>query len=268
MTDATGPGADTGSPTPLADDVRAALQAIARLVAVAGRLEPVAGQAILHAIADATVAIFDAQAASIALHDPVADTLVFRIVAGPAGTGALGLEIGAGQGIAGYVFSTGQPLAVADVTADPRFGRAAAEASGYLPRSILAVPLIDEAGSIGVLEVLDRRDGATFSLRDLDVAAVFARQATSAIRAGRVERDAATLVRSALTSLAGGASVDAALAVALEGLGSGEEDDGFWPLVDVLARIRGTDPDQLALVTEVLEVVARRAPRGHGGGRW
>lgn len=260
---------DPGSPPDAvtADRVRAALAALAARAAVAGRLEPAATEAILRSIADATVAIFEAQAASIALHDPLTDHLVFRIVAGGAGEGARGLEIRSGEGIAGYVFSTGQPLAIADVRADPRFGRAAAEASGYLPRSILAVPLLDDDGSIGVLEVLDKRDGSTFTLRDLDVAAVFARQATIAIRASRVERDTTTLLRTALAAIAGGADVDDALSVGMDSLTGHEEDDAFWPLVDVLARVRRADPDQLTLLTELVEVLARRPPRGsHGPG--
>jgi GAF domain-containing protein len=208
--------------------------------------------------------------ASLALHDPQTDKLVFRVVAGAAGTGALGLEIRADEGIAGYVFRTGQPLAVADVAADPRFGRAAAEASGYVPRSILAVPLIDDAGSIGVLEAIDKRDGSTFGLRDLDLASVLARQATIAIRASRVERDATTLLRTALRGVAEGADADAALETGLAAVAGGDEDeDGFWPLVDVLARVRAASPEQLALVTELIEVLARRAgtSRGHGGYR-
>ena len=261
----------TDAPRPdLAPAVREALEAIAARVAVAGRLEPMVGEAILRSIADATVAIFDAQASSIALLDQAIDKLVFRITAGVAGEGARGLVIEPGEGIAGYVFSTGQPLAVADVQVDPRFDRRAAEASGYVPRSILAVPLIDEAGSIGVLEVLDRKDGNTFTLRDLDVAAVFARQATVAIRAGRVPRDAATLLRTTLVAIAGGETVKTALGQGLDALRGEDEDDGFWSLVDVLARVRSTNPEQLGLVTELLEVVARRTPTSRipGGSRW
>ena len=249
----------------LAERARAALEAVALRAAVASRLEPVAGEPILRSVLETAVALFDANAASLALHDPQTDRLVFRVVAGAAGGGALGLEIRADEGIAGYVFRTGQPLAVADVAADPRFGRTAAEASGYLPRSILAVPLVDDAGSIGVLEAIDKKDGTTFGLRDLDLAGVLARQATIAIRATRVERDAATLLRTALTAIAGGAEADAALTAGLASVtGDDDDDDGFWTLVDVLAQVRTASPEQLALVTEIVEVLARRAGRGHG----
>ena len=58
-------------------------------------------------------------AASIALHDPVANRLVFRAAAGPQGEGVLGLSVAPNEGIAGYAFATGQPLAIADVTDGP-----------------------------------------------------------------------------------------------------------------------------------------------------
>ena len=69
-----------------------------------------------------------------------------------------------------------------------RFGRAFAERTGYVPTSIVAVPLTDEQGTIGVLQVLDKRDSNAFTLRDVELASVFARQAAIAISASRVER--------------------------------------------------------------------------------
>ena len=55
-----------------------------------------------------------------------------------------------------------------------------------MPRSIAAVPLYDEEGTIGVLQVLDKRGSESFSLRDMELLAVFAAQATAAITATAV----------------------------------------------------------------------------------
>jgi GAF domain-containing protein len=240
------------------------LAAIATRAAVAGRLEPPGGEAVLRSVADATVTLFDAEAASIALHDPATGTLVIRVAAGTAGEGAVGLAFPADQGIAGYVFTTGQPLAVSDVARDPRFGRSVAESSGYVPRSILAVPLVHDAGAIGVLEVLDRRGDAGFGIRDIELAGVFARQATVAIRASRVERDAAELLRATLARLAGDhpaagqgdEAVGMLVAAAVAGL---DDDDRLWSLADAVARARTAAPEQVALVVEILDALARRA---------
>ena len=67
-----------------------------------------------------------------------------------------------------------------------------------MPRSLIAVPLVDDVGVLGVLEVLDKRGDAGFDLHDVELATVFARQATVAIRSSRIERDTASLLRAVL----------------------------------------------------------------------
>jgi GAF domain-containing protein len=258
----------SGPPSqPAADDARAleAVRAIALRLAAARRLAPPATTQLLRSIVEATVALFDAEASSIALYDPASGKLVFQVAAGSQGEGVVGLAINPDQGIAGYVFTTGQPLALSDVANDARFGRTAAEQTGYVPRSVIAVPLLDDEGSIGVLEVLDRRSQAAFDLRDIELAAVFARQAAVAIRASRLERDAAALLSSALTTIAGeGADVqrdvDAVVADAVATLAR-EDDGALWLLADEIARLRAADPGELDLVRELLGVLVRRAER-------
>ena len=241
----------------------AALEAVALRAETARRLETGAAQAVLRSIVEATVALFEAEAASIALYDATVDRLTFVVAAGEQGQGVVGLSIPPDQGIAGYAYTSGQSLALSDVERDRRFGRRTAEQTGYVPRSIVAVPLVDEHGTIGVLEVLDKRDSAAFSLRDIELAAVFARQAAVAITASRVERDASTLLSSVLRSVldsAPEAAVDELVAVAT---GSLDRDDelGLWRLVEQVARVRRADPDQLALVTDLLGVLATHAER-------
>ncbi len=242
------------------------LRAIARRGTIARRLEAGAERAVLSSIVEATVTLFDAEAASLALFDPALGQLVFVVAAGDQGQGVIGLAIAPDQGIAGYVFTTGQPLALSEVERDARFGRAAAEATGYVPRSVVAVPLIDEHGSLGVLEVLDKRSSAAFSLRDIELAGVFARQATVAIRASRLERDIAGLLRAALAGLAepaAGAAIEQIVERATSDL-DGDDEGRLWAIVDRVARLRTADPAELELLAEILEVVARRAERRAG----
>lgn len=263
---AVSPAGDVPDPRPAAGDaqMRAALAAIGARSQIAQRLELGAAESVLRSIVAAAVAIFDAEAASLALFDPDRNVLVFRVAAGEQGDGVVGREIRPDQGLAGYVFSSGQAVAISDVASDARFGQAFARATGYVPRSIVAVPLVDDQGTIGVLEVLDKRNESAFSLRDVELAGVFARQATVAIRASRVERDTAALIRTVLAELAGDDApadgIDALVAAALEGLG--DDDDPLWPLVEHIAAIRGTSPEQLELVTALLEVLARQSGRG------
>ena len=264
MTDA---GTGPRRRTPAFDrDARTALAAIGRRAEIARRLELGSAEAVLRSVVEAAVALFEAEAASIALYDPARNLLVFRVAAGEQGHGVVGLEIAPDRGLVGYVFSSGQALAIADVRADPRFGRNFAEQTQYVPRSIVAVPLLDERGTLGVLEVLDKRSEASFSLRDIELAGVFARQATVAIRASRVERDAATLLRSVIGALTGGEApdggVEALVTAALADVG--DPDDPLWPLVEQIAALRRVAPEQRELLGSLLDVLVRQAERGRG----
>ena len=249
-------------------DNAAALQALrqaARRSSVARRLESDAEQALLQTIVDATVNLFDAEASSIALYERDPDRLEFRVAAGAQGKGAVGLSMPTSRGIAGYVFSTGQPLALSDVLSDPRFDRATAERTGYVPRSIAAVPLVDDEQTVGVLTVLDKRGSPTFSLRDMELLAVFARQAAAAIRAARVQRDTTLLLRSVLGQIGGSELTDEQVdeLVSTSTLDLDRNADApFWTLVDRVAQLRGLTDRELRLVSDILEVVATHASRG------
>ncbi len=245
------------------DAALSALVAAARRSSVARRVQGDVETRLLQSIVEATVRLFDAEAASIALFESDPDRLEFRVAAGEKGAGAVGLTVPPTQGIAGYVYSTGQALALSDVATDPRFNRDAAEQTGYVPRSIAAAPLLDEHGTAGVLQVLDKRGSPTFSLRDMELLAVFAGQATVAIAAARVQRDTARLLRSVLTGLdpaLAESGVEELVSRMTAGLDD-EEETPFWRLVDQVARLRGLSDSETTLVGDILEVVAAHAAR-------
>jgi GAF domain-containing protein len=238
--------------------IEAVLRAVAQRVAAIDRLEPATDDELLLAITGLAVMVLEAQAASIALHDPATDRLVFRAASGPASGDIVGMAIDAAAGIAGYAFSTGQPLAVADVSADPRFDRALAEATGYVPSSLLAVPLLDERGTVGVLEALDRRDGS-FTLHDLDVAAALAAVATSGVRQARHRGDAAALLSASLAELLASPDDRKATEALVSRVTSGlaDDDDPTWLLADRIARLRDVDPDSMRLALDWLDALIR-----------
>ncbi len=272
-----------GSTDPTRPDTTAILTtilAVARRLEAASRLDVSANgrsapphDPLLNAVAQTAAVVLEAQAASIALHEPVGDRLVFVAAAGPAAGDVVGLAIDASAGIAGYAFSTGQPLAVADVSRDPRFDRTVADATGYVPRTLLATPLVDEHGAMGVLEVLDRRAG-TFSLHDLEVAATLAQEAAIIVRRGRTERDAAQLLRGALIDLVSAGATGSAetmdastievLVAQVAARLATDTEDPTWRLADRLARLVTTDPDRIELAVDWLDALLRRE-EGRGG---
>ena len=186
------------------------------------------------------------------------DRLEFVAAAGVRASGVVGRAIGIGEGIAGYVIQTGEAIAISHPSQDPRFGRAFSEQTGFVPDSILAVPLRTPDAIVGVIEILDCRDGA-FTNDDLALASVFAKQAAIAIDATRVEREFPILLANALASYGLEASPELRQEVA--SLTSQSPDD-FWELVDEIASLADATPAMRSFIRELLPVVRR-----HIGGR-
>ena len=136
---------------------------------------------LLSSVAETARAIFGAKAASIFLYDEATDELVFEAVAGSGADSLLGRRFPSSTGIAGWVLVTRQPLVIEDVTSDPRFAADVASDTGYVPKGIMAVPLLHEERSLGVLEVLDRPARAGFTLAEMDLLGLFANQAAIAL---------------------------------------------------------------------------------------
>ncbi len=260
-------GRVTESRRPGTDAALRALKAAARRGAVAQHLSQGAEETLLQSIVDATVRLFDAEASSIALFESDPDRLVFRVAAGPQGAGAIGLSVPPSKGIVGFVFSTGQAIALSDVASDPRFDRKAAEKTGYIPRSIAAVPLVNDSAVVGVLQVLDKQGSAAFSLRDMELLAVFAGQAAAAISASRVQRDMEALLRAVLRRVGSdgvsAADVDALVADAASGLDRHDETP-LWAIVEQVERIRGLGEEAQILLGAILGAAADVADRRPG----
>jgi GAF domain-containing protein len=143
---------------------------------------PRTDQQLLESVVEAAARILNAKAASIALVDEGAGELEFKVSFDQSGGhSVIGMRTPIDRGIAGHVAMTGQPMAVSNVQEDTRFNQQFAESTGYVPKAILAVPLIMREQVIGVMEVLDKNTAASFNLQDIDLLMIFARQAAIAI---------------------------------------------------------------------------------------
>jgi GAF domain-containing protein len=136
---------------------------------------------LLQAIVEVARAIFSAKASSVFLHDEATDELVFEAVAGEGAGELVGKRFPSSTGIAGWVLVTRQPLVVEELSQDPRFAREAAESTGYVPKGLMAVPLLHEDHALGVLNVLDRPQQAAFSLAEMELLGLFANEAAIAL---------------------------------------------------------------------------------------
>ena len=115
----------------------------------------------LHAVVDRARRTFRAQACSILVHEPEGRLLVFAAISGegsePLGgsESLVGVKMPDSTGVAGWVLATREPLFLEDVVHDRRFAEGIAETVGYVPRRLMAVPLVLEGRVLGVLELLD-----------------------------------------------------------------------------------------------------------------
>ena len=189
---------------------------------------------LLTSIVDVARAIFSARASSICLLDEDTDELVFEAVTGPGAAELLDLRLPSSTGIAGWVLVTQQPLVLDDVQSDPRFSRETAEKTGYVPQGLMAVPLLFEEQSLGVLQVLDRPQRSRFSLQEMDLLGLFAAQAAVALHLLRNARRA----RSLLQGGTGDVAVVARLAAALDAL-EGERREAGIRLLRELESLLG-----------------------------
>jgi GAF domain-containing protein len=195
-------------------------------------------RSLLQSVVEVARAIFGAKASSIFLFDEETDELVFEAVAGEGAESLVGQRFPSSTGVAGWVLVTRQPLVIEDVTEDPRFSREVAESTGYVPKGLMAVPLLHEERSLGVLEVLDRPERAQFSLVEMDLLGLFANQAAIALDLLRRARHAEAV----LAESGEGADVVARLASTVEALEDEQRTAGvklLAALEEVLRRNEG-----------------------------
>jgi hypothetical protein len=140
-----------------------------------------APRSVIEGIVRAAAGVFDAAAASIALADQSTGGLIFHAAWGAGAREIIGVRLAPGQGIAGAVHASGQPIVLADCRSDPRFAADVAKGTNYVPVTMLVLPLLRRGASMGTLTLLDRRDGGAYGPEDVSKAQLFADLAVSAL---------------------------------------------------------------------------------------
>lgn len=118
------------------------------------------------ALARAAAGVLDAAAVSVATVEPADGALVYRAAWGAGADEVVGMRIAPGTGLAGAVVADGRPIRVGDCRADARFSARSADRTGYVPHTMLLVPILSGGRVTGVLSALDRRDGEPFDVAD------------------------------------------------------------------------------------------------------
>jgi hypothetical protein len=149
-------------------------------------VEEADGRSLMESFVRTAGGVFEAAAASVALLDEATAELVYRAAWGAGAEEVVGVRLPGGSGLAGSAVARGQGVAVPNCRDDSRFAVRIAEGTGYVPHTMMVVPLLRDGEAIGALSVLDRRDGRPYGAADLERAQLFADLTVEALRAGGV----------------------------------------------------------------------------------
>ncbi len=121
------------------------------------------------------------ESGSILLDDPFRkvpsrreNELVFIATFGDTSQRLIGQRLSAKFGIVGQVYQTGTPYVSADVAADDFFYAEFDEQLGHKTHSVVCVPIYIGKTVCGVLELINRLDGSTYTDRDKTLLEIFA----------------------------------------------------------------------------------------------
>lgn len=175
--------------------------------------------ALLTTILQSAMRLSEGEASSLLMVNEQNDRLYFEIALGPKGPDVKRFSLKMGEGIAGWVARNNRSLIVNDTDSDERFQQKIAESIGYQTRNIIAVPMKLRDHPIGVIEVMNKKGGASFSEADLFWLETFANQAALAwqnARSLQAARNEAEQLRTELSA----------------------KDDGEHPLIYASEQIR------------------------------
>ena len=142
---------------------------------------------VLTLIMERINAVLKVEAGSLLLIDEETGELVFQIALGEKAEGVKPFRLQMGQGIAGYVAQSGEPLMISDAQKDRRHYKAPDVATDFLTRSILCVPMIFKGKVIGVIEIMNKLEG-DFTENDLTLLNSIATYAAIAIENARLHQ--------------------------------------------------------------------------------
>ena len=149
----------------------------------------------------------NANASSVLLFGDRGDDLYFAATSGPVDEALRQVRISSKSGIAGQVLRSGQPSMVNDVSRSTDFDRNIDATTGFQTKSLVCAPLVVNGRNLGVIEVLNKRDGSRFNDHDLNTVVTVANEAAMAIENTRLHETVLEAYKATIQTLA--AAIDA-----------------------------------------------------------
>lgn len=157
------------------------LNAVARNLSSTLEINP-----LLNQIMNSAVEILNCEAGSLIMVDEHTGELVFEVTVGPVASDLTGVRLPAGTGVAGKVIQNGEPMIVNNAAQNQDWFAESDKETGFFTRDLLAIPMRVKNNIIGVIEVINKLDGSSFSKDDLEFLSAFTSQAAIAIENARL----------------------------------------------------------------------------------
>jgi signal transduction histidine kinase len=141
---------------------------------------------LLNRIMNSAVEILNCEAGSLIMIDENTRELVFKVTVGPTASDISDTRLPPGTGRVGQVAETGQPVILNNTEDLQNWIDEADQQTGFLTRDYLAVPMKVKETTIGVIEVINKLDGAPFTQDDLEVLSTFTSQAAISVENARL----------------------------------------------------------------------------------
>ncbi len=142
--------------------------------------EEVHSDILFEKIMDYAVSVTNSEAGALLLKDNN-NELTFKIVKGKKTFPLIGPTVKIGSGLTGWAAEKGMAICIDDASKDDRFNPVFDGLAGYEPKTIMCVPLKTKEHVIGVLTLLDKKDGHHYRSRDEEIITYLADQAASSI---------------------------------------------------------------------------------------
>ena len=142
-------------------------------------------RSLLTQILESATKLTEGEASSLLLVDKASAKLYFEIALGSKGSDVKKYSLNIGEGIAGWVAQHNTSLNINDVESDKRHYTDIPKSIGFATRTMLAVPMRIKDECVGVIELLNKKDGKYFTDDDLQWLEIFANQAAIAVQNAR-----------------------------------------------------------------------------------
>ena len=141
---------------------------------------------LLDQILKSATEILNCDAGSLFMIDESSGELVFEVTAGPVADNLVGMRLPPGTGIVGRSVDNAQPIIANDVQHFENWSDSTDKQTGFVTRDLLVVPMQVKDKIIGVIEIINKKDGSPFTSDDQELLATFASQAAIAIDNARL----------------------------------------------------------------------------------